>query len=154
MSEISLSDLLNAPARQPSLSGEIVCLTGETLFFSGDRALGFQMSEGAGNGQLLGGAFSASCSLTLHNADGYFTHARSLFGAQIRVHLCLGDFVSPLCVFFVSKVVKSSEFFILSGIFTKYRLFNAFSPQAGSSEQIFVSFLPVCNNSLCLYVLM
>lgn len=106
MSEMTLANLLSAPARQPTLSGEIVYLTGETLFFSEDRAISFQMSEGVSNGQLLGGAFSASCSLTLHNADGYFTDARSLSGAQIRVNLCLGDFVFPLCVFFVSKAAS------------------------------------------------
>ncbi len=104
MSQPSLSALLSAPARQPSLSGEITCLTGETLLFSGDRAMAFQMNEGVSSGQLLGGAFSAACTLTLHNADGYFTHARSLFGAKVRVNLCLEEYAAPLCVFFVSRV--------------------------------------------------
>jgi len=42
MSEMTLANLLSAPARQPTLSGEIVYLTGETLFFSGDRAISFR----------------------------------------------------------------------------------------------------------------
>ena len=100
----ALTDLLEAPARQLSLSGEITLLTGTRLPFDGRQVLSFSLSEGCSDGHLLGGAFSAACTLALHNAEGYFTGGYSLMGAQVCVWLCAGEEQSPLAVFTVSQV--------------------------------------------------
>ena len=83
---MTLSQLLAAPDRHPFLSGAVTDLTGDSVSFSGADALSFSLSEG-GSGFLLGGAFSAACSLTLYDRDGGFTAHRSLYGAQVAVYL-------------------------------------------------------------------
>ncbi len=103
---MALSASLARPDRHPSLSGTIVYLTGRTVAFSGSDALAFSLSEGASGGQMLGGAFSASCSLTLNDAGGDFTRSASPFGAQVTVRLCEGADSAPLCTFTVSRVVR------------------------------------------------
>lgn len=102
----TLSSLLTAPDRHCFLSGTITCLTGEAVSFSGAQAMGFSMSEGASGGKLLGGAFSAACSLTLNDADRLFTAHRSFHGAQVAVRLCADTFSAPLCVFTVQKTAR------------------------------------------------
>ncbi len=99
---MAFSDLLAASQRQPYLNGTVTCLTGAVVPFSGSQAVGFSLSEGGGS--LLGGAFSASCQLTLANdalPDGV-----SPYGAQVRVNLALGDESAPLAVFTVTRVIR------------------------------------------------
>ncbi len=103
---MALSASLTQPNRHPFLSGTLVYLTGRTVSFSGSDALAFSLSEGASGGQMLGGAFSDSCSLTLNDAAGDFTLSASPFGAQVTVRLCEGEESAPLCTFTVSKVTK------------------------------------------------
>ena len=103
---MALTDLLASPSRHLFLSGVLTCLTGLTLPFSGDQVLSFSLSEGPSDGNLLGGAFSASCSLPLSDADGAFSGGASLFGAQAEVRLCAGEESAPLCVFTVGKVSR------------------------------------------------
>lgn len=103
---MALNDLLASPSRHLFLSGSLTCLTGRVLSFSGDQAIAFSLSEGPSDGNLLGGAFSASCSLTLSDADGAFSGGVSLFGAQAEVRLCAGEESAPLCVFTVGKVTR------------------------------------------------
>lgn len=114
---MSLSASLRAPDRHVFLSGSIVCLTGQSLTFSGDQALAFTMSEGASSGSLLGGAFSAACSLTLDDREEAFTLSASLYGAQVTVCLADGEDSAPLAVFTVTKVTKreNDPRLILSG---------------------------------------
>ena len=102
---MTLSQLLAAPDRHPFLSGAVTDLTGDSVSFSGADALSFSLSEG-GSGFLLGGAFSAACSLTLYDRDGGFTAHRSLYGAQVAVYLNEGEQRAPLCVFTVSKITR------------------------------------------------
>ena len=103
---MTLSQLLSAPDRHPFLSGAITYLTGETAAFSGEDALSFTLSEGGAGGSLLGGAFSAACSLTLRDLDGAFTAHRTPYGALVKVYLNAGDQRAPLCVFTVTKVTR------------------------------------------------
>ena len=103
---MSLSASLRAPDRHLSLSGSILCLTGQSLSFSGSQALAFSMSEGTSSGNLLGGAFSAACSLTLDDRDERFTLAASPYGAQVTVRLTDGEESAPLVTFTVTKVTK------------------------------------------------
>ncbi|MBQ9263744.1 MAG: hypothetical protein IJ189_05975 [Clostridia bacterium] len=103
---MALTDRLSAPDRHPYLSGEITYLTGKILHFSGDQALSFSLSEGSSNGNLLGGAFSAACTLTLNNADAAFTNANTPYGAQVKVRLCEGEDSAEMITFTVTKVVK------------------------------------------------
>lgn len=97
------------PSRLTHLSGQITYLTGAELSFSGDQAISFTLSEGAADGRLLGGAFSASCALTLDNHDAAFTHHRSLWGAYIRVYLHVGEDRMPLAAFTVSKAAQQEN---------------------------------------------
>ena len=99
---------LAASSRNFFLSGEMELLTGARLSFTGGQALSFMMSEGGNDGQLLGGAFSASCSLSLYDEEGYFT-PYSLKGARVQVNLCAGEHQSPLAVFYVTKAVYRPE---------------------------------------------
>ncbi|MBE5787967.1 MAG: hypothetical protein E7324_10625, partial [Clostridiales bacterium] len=99
---------LAASSRNFFLSGEMELLTGARLSFTGGQALSFMMSEGGNDGQLLGGAFSAACSLALYDGEGYFA-PHSLRGAQVRVNLCTGDSQSPLAVFYVTQAVFHPE---------------------------------------------
>ena len=114
---MTLSQLLAAPHRQPALAGTVTYLTGASLSFGPDQAMAFSLSEGAQSGALLGGAFSASCSLTLNNQDAAFTSGRSPYGAQVKVFLEIGGMRAPLAVFTVSKVVRreNDPRLILSG---------------------------------------
>ena len=102
----TFSSLLRSPARRTFLSGSITYLTGETLSFGGGQVLSFSQSEGAQGGQLLGGAFSAACSLILRNQDSFFTNARAPYGAQVRLRLCAEDQSVPLACFTVSRVSR------------------------------------------------
>ena len=110
-----MAQMFSAPYRQLFLKGEIIALTGQRLFFSGDHALSFSMSEGTGEGLLLGGAFSASCRLSLWNGDGYFSSGASLHGAQIRVELAEEEEWAPLAVFTVQQVTQEEGRLQLSG---------------------------------------
>ncbi len=114
---MTFSQLMASPSRHPFLSGTIAYLTGETVAFSGADAIAFSMSEGSAGGALLGGAFSASCSLTLCNRENAFSGVRTPYGAQVKVYLNEQDQRQPLCVFTVSKVVRqeTDSALILSG---------------------------------------
>lgn len=103
--------------RRLSLSGTVTYLTGASVAFTGAQAMDFSLSEGVGNGFLLGGAFSASCSLTLSDQDKRFTGGRTPYGAQVRVYLDAGEDRLPLAVFTVTKAVKRERepFLTLSG---------------------------------------
>jgi len=103
---ISNASSLLSPSRHLCISGEITYLTGAVLSFSGAQVLRFSMSEGAGEGILLGGAFSASCSLTLFDSAVIFTFPHSPKGAQARVFLEMEGEKMPLCVFTVSSVSR------------------------------------------------
>ena len=103
---MTLSQLLAAPDRQPTLSGTVTYPTGTSLSFGPDQAMAFFLSEGAQSGTLLGGAFSAACSLTLNDQDAFFTAGRSPYGAHVRVYLDIGGMCAPLAVFTVSKVAR------------------------------------------------
>ena len=110
-----MAQMFSAPYRQLFLKGEITALTGQRLFFSGDQALSFSMSEGTGEGLLLGGACSSSCRLSLWNGDGYFSSGASLHGAQIRVELADEENQAPLAVFTVQQVTQEEGRLQLSG---------------------------------------
>ena len=103
---MALSAILPLPSRRLSLSGVITYLTGATRAFNGGDALSFSLSEGAAGGGMLGGVFSASCSLTLNDKDGAFTLEHSPYGAQVRVRLCQDEDSAPLAVFTVTKAAK------------------------------------------------
>lgn len=103
---MALASFLALPSRQLHLSGTIQYLNGSTRAFGGAQALAFSMSEGAAGGGLLGGVFSASCTLALHNADEYFTLSASPYGAQATVLLNGGNESAPLAVFTVTRVSK------------------------------------------------
>ena len=114
---MTFSQLLASPSRHPFLSGTVTYLTGETIPFTGADAIAFSMSEGSAGGALLGGAFSAACSLTLCNRENAFSGVRIPYGAQVKVYLNEQDQRQPLCVFTVSKVVRveRDSALILSG---------------------------------------
>ena len=118
---------LRAPRRHTWLCGSVTYLTGDVANFTGEQAVAFSMSEGAGNGLLLGGAFSAACSLTLLNDDGAFTDARTPYGAQVKVFLATEEGSAPLCVFTVCRVVRreNDARLVLSGSDALGTAFNA-----------------------------
>ena len=105
----TLSSLLSSPSRHPALCGSITYLTGDVVPFSPDQAMACSVSEGAQSGFLLGGAFSAACSLTLNNQEEIFTLGKDPYGAQVRVNMCIGEIETPLCVFTVSRVIRRSR---------------------------------------------
>lgn len=107
MSEAAFSSLLAAPARQTRLFGQITYLTGDTLSFTPARALAFSCAQGVSDGRLLGAAAAASCRLTLDNTGGFFTNARTIYGAQVRVLLAMGEQTAPLAVFTVTDVSRA-----------------------------------------------
>lgn len=117
MSAQTLSNLLAAPHRQPVLTGQATLLTGEVLSFTGEQALSFTLSEGVSDGQLLGGALSASCTLALYDPNGEWTTSRTPYGAQVRLFLGLGEESASLAVFTVTKVSRAegSGRLVLSG---------------------------------------
>ena len=108
---------LTRPDRRLSLSGVVTYTTGASVPFSGAEAVGFSLSEGVGGGFLLGGAFSATCTLTLSNRDGRFTLGRAPYGALVRVYLDAESDRMPLAVFTVSRIVRREKepFLTLSG---------------------------------------
>lgn len=108
MANEMFSALLSSPSRHLSLAGEMELLTGACLSFSGEQALSFSMSEGANDGMLLGGAFSASCTLVLHDGRDAFT-GLSFQGARVQVYLCAGEHRAPLSCFFVTAVSRQPE---------------------------------------------
>lgn len=118
---------LRAPRRHTWLCGSVTYLTGDVANFTGEQAVAFSMSEGAGNGLLLGGAFSAACSLTLLNDDGAFTDARTPYGAQVKVFLATEEGSAPLCVFTVCRVIRreNDARLVLSGSDALGTAFNA-----------------------------
>jgi len=103
---MALSAILPLPSRQLRLSGAISYLTGLTRAFDGGDAMAFTLSEGAAGGSMLGGVFSASCSLTLNDRDGAFTADASPYGAQVTVRLCQEEDRETLAVFTVAKVSR------------------------------------------------
>ncbi|MBR1585718.1 MAG: hypothetical protein IJ662_09280 [Clostridia bacterium] len=103
---MALTSYLSRPDRHLFLAGTMTFLTGDALPFSGDQVLSFSLSEGSSSGQLLGGAFAATCTLTLNNADGSFTLGHTPYGAQVTVRLCEENESAPLITFTVTKVVK------------------------------------------------
>ena len=103
---MALTSYLSRPDRHLFLAGTMTFLTGDALPFSGDQVLSFSLSEGSSSGQLLGGAFAATCTLTLNNADGSFTLGHTPSGAQVTVRLCEENESAPLITFTVTKVVK------------------------------------------------
>lgn len=107
MSAQTLAALLSAPDRHPELAGQATLLTGEIVSFAGDQAISFTLSEGVSDGQLLGGALSAACTLTLYDPAGAWTRTRTPYGAQVCLSLVLGEESAPLAVFTVTKVSRA-----------------------------------------------
>lgn len=101
----AFADHLSAPGRRLSLAGEISLSTGACLSFDGSQALSFSLSEGSNTGNLLGGAFSAVCALTLYDREDIF-RPYSLIGARVQLYLCAGDERAPLACFFVTRVSR------------------------------------------------
>lgn len=109
------ASVFTAPGRHLSLAGEITDLTGASLPFGPERVLSFSLSEGSADGRLLGGAFSAACSLTLDDGDGAFTDLHELWSASVRISLCAGESAYPLCVFTAARVRRQGGRLTLSG---------------------------------------
>ncbi|MCR4887293.1 MAG: hypothetical protein K5919_10305 [Clostridiales bacterium] len=106
---------LTSPGRHLSLAGEITDLTGAVLAFGPERVFAFSLSEGSADGRLLGGPFSAVCSVTLDDRDGAFTALHDLWSASVRVSLCAGEETWPLCVFTAARVRRQEGRLTLSG---------------------------------------
>ena len=106
---------LTSPGRHLSLAGEITDLTGAVLSFGPERVFAFSLSEGSADGRLLGGAFSAVCSVTLDDRDGAFTALHDLWSASVRVSLCAGEDSWLLCVFTAARVRRREGTLTLSG---------------------------------------
>lgn len=116
---MSISTLLRRSTRRLSLRGEMTLPSGKLIPLTGDDILSFTLSEGVGDGVLLGSCPSASLRLTLADPGGDFLFlgekrgAASVPGSSIRLFLQVMDddgrvLESPLGLFYVTDL-KSTE---------------------------------------------